>query len=165
MGFFEPSARESARYSETSNGSNILSARLGAEHDQAILAMRIIRLASMGDLVSLRRLKLQGVVDFSRPDYDGRTPLHLAACGGHLDVVRFLLRESSHWEHAQQDSGAWAGMGRETAAEARDRWGNTPLDDALVHEQTEVVDFMTRWKARARAAGGASAGEQGEGRA
>ena len=45
-------------------------------------------------------------------DYDDRTPLHLASAGGRLLAVSFLL-------------------GQGADASRCDRWGNTPLDDAL----------------------------------
>ena len=45
-------------------------------------------------------------------DYDLRTPLHLAAAGGRVLAVSFLL-----------------GQGADPCAE--DRWGQSPLDDAI----------------------------------
>ena len=46
-----------------------------------------------------------------RGDYDGRTPLHLAAAEGHREMVRFMLA-----------------LGVERAP--KDRWGNTPYHEA-----------------------------------
>lgn len=40
--------------------------------------------------------------------------LHLACCGGHIEVVRYLI-----------------GIGGRISF--RDRWGNTPLDDAKTY--------------------------------
>ncbi len=67
--------------------------------------------AANGDVHCLEDLKLQGG-DFNIPDYDGRTPLHLASCEGHLETVRYLL-----------ENGA--------SVHVTDRYSQTPLDNAM----------------------------------
>ena len=59
----------------------------------------------------------------NRADYDGRTPLHLAVCEGHLDVVRYLLEKGV--DHSPVD-----------------RWGSTPLDDARRLDWTLIRDLL-----------------------
>lgn len=66
--------------------------------------------AANGDIQCLEDLRHQGG-DFNIPDYDGRTPLHLACCEGHLETVRYLL-----------ENGA--------SVHATDRFNQTPLDNA-----------------------------------
>ncbi|KAL0170485.1 hypothetical protein M9458_035081, partial [Cirrhinus mrigala] len=46
------------------------------------------------------------------PNYDGRTPLHIAACEGHLNVVRYLLNKG-------------------VTINVKDRFGDTPLHNAV----------------------------------
>jgi glutaminase len=62
-------------------------------------------------------------VDFNQGDYDGRTPLHLAAAEGHIDIVKLLLR-----------------LGANPAPV--DRWGGRPLDDALRHDRSLVAQLL-----------------------
>lgn len=67
--------------------------------------------ASAGDIDSLKALRLQGG-DFNLPDYDGRTPLHLACCDGHLETVRYLLTQGA-------------------SVHVSDRFNRTPLQNAI----------------------------------
>ena len=80
------------------------------------LTAELIWSAYLGDLVNLQRLFALGhPVDLC--DYDGRTPLHLAAAQGHEEICAFLIA------HGHDHS-------------LTDRWGSTPADDALRHGHT-----------------------------
>ncbi|WP_338681693.1 glutaminase A [Streptomyces acidiscabies] len=78
--------------------------------------------ASQGDLDEIRRAAASGA-DLSAADYDGRTPLHLAASEGRTEAVRYLL---SHG----------------VAPAPRDRWGGTPLADAERGGHAEVAELL-----------------------
>jgi CRP-like cAMP-binding protein len=59
---------------------------------EAELILRVNSAAFYGDLHQLKSLIRAGA-DPKNTDYDGRTPLHLAASRGYEDVVQFLLGE------------------------------------------------------------------------
>ena len=76
--------------------------------------------AASGSLDALIKVSATGT-DLSSEDlvdYDGRTPLHLAASNGHTGAVSYLLAHCSSRR-----------LGR--MLEAKDRWASTALDDAL----------------------------------
>jgi ankyrin repeat protein len=76
--------------------------------------------ASVGDFEAIVRLHA-GKTNLSDGDYDLRTPLHLASHASHLDVVKYLVQEVK------------------VKINAKDRWGSTPLDDALDQEVRDVL--------------------------
>ena len=83
------------------------------------LTAELIWSAYLGDLNNLQRLYALGYPVEMR-DYDGRTPLHLAAAEGHIKVCTFLIAH-----------------GHET--DVVDRWGSSPKDDALRgHHELEL---------------------------
>jgi hypothetical protein len=68
--------------------------------------------AEQGDVSKLRMLMADCRLTPDVADYDYRTPLHLAASGARVLAVSFLLAQGAD-------------------VFAVDRWGSTPLDDAL----------------------------------
>jgi len=86
----------------------------GATFGSPSQANNFIAAASEGDLDEVRTLAEFGNFDMNRGDYDFRTALHLASSGGHVDVVRYLCENGAD-------------------VNAKDRWGNRPLDDARRH--------------------------------
>lgn len=67
--------------------------------------------ASNGDTEGIRLLQLCGV-NLDRGDYDGRTPLMLAAAENHTTTLFYLLYTGAD-------------------PNQHDRWGGTPLNDAV----------------------------------
>ena len=85
----------------------------------------ILSAASMNDMVLLARYHEVGInLDVS--DYDNRTALHLAACNGHLNVVKFLVKDVK------------------MNINVVDRWQGTPLDEAIRYEFQDVQRFLEK---------------------
>ena len=89
-----------------------------AKLDMASPELALCTAAGAGDAQQVKRL-----IDFGVPpnsgDYDKRTALHVSSAEGHEKIVEFLLV-------AQADPNC------------KDRWGGTPLQDALVMTYTCV---------------------------
>ncbi|XP_064950301.1 serine/threonine-protein kinase 12-like isoform X1 [Musa acuminata AAA Group] len=96
--------------------------------DDVAADIRLMYLASEGDLEGIEEILSSGV-DANFRDIDGRTALHVAACQGFADVVRLLL-----------DRGAQVGP--------EDRWGSTPLADAIHYNNHEVIDLLEKHGAK-----------------
>ncbi|XP_017242282.2 potassium channel SKOR isoform X1 [Daucus carota subsp. sativus] len=88
------------------------------------LAMKLNCAAFYGDLPRLKRLVAAGA-DTSNTDYDGRSPLHLAASKGNEDIVKFLLQ-------------------KEARVSITDNYGNTPLHEAIKHSHESVASLLVK---------------------
>ncbi|XP_058642655.1 glutaminase kidney isoform, mitochondrial isoform X2 [Onychostoma macrolepis] len=82
--------------------------------------------AYTGDVSALRRFALSSM-DMEQRDYDSRTALHVAAAEGHTEVVRFLLEACK------------------VNPVPKDRWGNTPIDEATHFGHQEVLALLQEY--------------------
>ena len=79
--------------------------------------------AAAGDVEWLRRAADAGA-DLAAGDYDKRTAMHLAASEGRIETLLFLIVEAG------------------VEVSPVDRWGGTPLDDAIRTRHEEAVSFL-----------------------
>jgi ammonium transporter Rh len=70
-------------------------------------------------------------------DYDRRTPLHLAASEGHLNVIQYMvvLIEENKDKYGQK-------FPKDSWINQEDRFGHTALDDSIKYGHHSVSDFL-----------------------
>ena len=117
--------------------------------DPLTSASEICDAAHRGDVDRIRQLIEMGC-SIDQGDYDRRTAMHLAASEGLLQVVRFLVNEAN------------------ADVNPTDRWGGTPLDDAVRSKHDDVVALLkasggTRGKAYSASRANAPTASRGEG--
>ncbi|XP_068308778.1 potassium channel SKOR-like [Pyrus communis] len=88
------------------------------------LVMKVNSAAYDGDFYRVKCLIGAGA-DPNKMDYDGRSPLHVAASKGFVDITRFLIEEGA-------------------AAEMSDKYGNTPLLEAIKNGHDEVASLLVK---------------------
>ncbi len=106
-------------------GGGILASKSDLNLREAVFAAGCVMLmsAAKGDVAAVTKNVQDGVCDVNFRDYDRRTALHVAASEGKLEMVRYLIA-------------AGAKVNRS------DRWGGSPLDDALRHRHPEVAKYI-----------------------
>jgi len=122
--------------------------------------------AAQGDLDKVKKLMMRGGLVLIA-DLDGTTPLHWAAYGGHLDVVKFFVEEvkmkPGDPNHLLVTPLHWAAVmghrnvvdylvSKGAAIDVRDNSGRTPLFVAAAHGQMDVVDYLLQKGADVNAA-------------
>lgn len=88
------------------------------------LALKVNRTAFDGDLYQLKSLIRAGA-DPKKTDYDGRSPLHLAACRGYEDITLLLIHERVDMN-------------------VKDNFGNTPLLEAVKNGHDRIASLLVR---------------------
>nr|XP_023922009.1 potassium channel SKOR [Quercus suber]POE98457.1 potassium channel skor [Quercus suber] len=89
---------------------------------EAELALKVNSVADIGDLYQLKSFIRAGA-DPNKTDYDGRSPLHLAASRGHEDITLFLIQEG-------------------VKINIRDNFGNTPLVEAIKNGHDRIASLL-----------------------
>ncbi|WOL20137.1 potassium channel KOR1-like isoform X1 [Canna indica] len=89
---------------------------------EAELALKVNNASYYGDLDHLKGLIKAGA-DPKKTDYDGRSPLHIAASRGHENITLFLIQE--HLD-----------------VNLSDKFGNTPLLEAVIHGHDRIASLL-----------------------
>lgn len=99
---------------------------------------RLISACSKGDLDRARAIFTEYGIDVNIGDHDRRRPIHLAACGGHIDLIEFLIDHTAD-------------------VNVEDSRGGTALSDALRHGEEKAAEFL--WAAGGRVGSSSKVGD------
>lgn len=91
--------------------------------EQVMYPVLLCSFASIGELDEMRHLIETDGCDPNLCNYDRRTAMHIAACEGHIHVVRYLVE-------------------RNATINVKDRFDRTPLDEAIRNNHNDVADFL-----------------------
>ena len=97
---------------------------LGEKYDDELAIIEFLFAASENDVDGLRQLVAKGI-PINVGDKDSRTSLHLAAAEGSLDAVIYLINHGH-------------------LLFVRDRWGATPLDEAIRENRDDVIEYIKK---------------------
>lgn len=101
--------------------------RRRSDEDPNKSVVNLMFAAFSGDVSALRRFALSAV-NMEQRDYDSRTALHIAAAEGHVEAIVFLTEVCKVNPYM------------------KDRWGNTPLDDAMQFGHDVVVSVLQEYQ-------------------
>jgi len=76
-----------------------------------------------GDAAAAKEIITTCAVDVNRKDSSGRCAVHLAACGGHLEVIKLLANSNAD-------------------VNVEDNMGGTPLSDALRYDHNATAEWL-----------------------
>ncbi|KAF3774174.1 Glutaminase liver isoform [Nymphaea thermarum] len=117
------------------SGSTAAAAEKRKEKNRVSRTSLILWHTHQNDVLAVKKLLEEDQSLVASRDYDSRTPLHVAALHGWIEVAKCLL-----------DCGA--------DVNAQDRWKNTPLADAEGAKKQEMVELL-------KSHGGSSFGQTG----
>eukprot|EP00892_Ulva_mutabilis_P004198 jgi/Ulvmu1/214/UM001_0218.1 len=86
--------------------------------------VKLLNAVATQDVSLMQRMLSSEQVEVNESDYDDRTALHIAASCGHKVIVRALVERYS------------------ASHTVRDRYGGTPLDDAIRERHSEVAKYL-----------------------
>ncbi|KAK1420383.1 hypothetical protein QVD17_21930 [Tagetes erecta] len=100
----------------------------GDELDLIDPRVRLMFFSSEGNIEGIKEL-LDSGTDVNFKDIDNRTALHVAACQGFCDVAELLLKGGAD-------------------VDPKDRWGSTPLADAIHYKNHDMIKLLEKHGAK-----------------
>ena len=89
---------------------------------QSLLFFELCTASGEGNVKRVQELIEDGA-DVNRVDYDKRSALHIACSDGHYEVAKLLVKEGA-------------------SILVKDRWGQTPYDDAIRGGHHTIIDLL-----------------------